>query len=200
MEQIPKTVATATLTNPSLQQQSSRVHMFPVTPPDDSNEEIAMIRTLRPHTLVADARIGYTLEKPSLQDAKLNSQTLREMPASLRHSINKTKVEYRNLGNSGLRISNPILGCMHFGSSKWLDWVLDEAEAVALLKEAYDRGINTVSLFRSVCATSRQVWLICKTVGYGKRLFQRRVGVRHQTSAEDSWYSKTQGGDYDQVL
>ncbi|EOD52306.1 hypothetical protein LEMA_P072910.1 [Neofusicoccum parvum] len=32
---------------------------------------------------------------------------------------------------------------MHIGTSKWFDWVLDEGQAIALLKEAYDRGINT---------------------------------------------------------
>jgi hypothetical protein len=38
------------------------------------------------------------------------------------------QVEYRRLGKSGLRVSVPILGAMSLGSSKWLPWVLDEAE------------------------------------------------------------------------
>ncbi|CBX99702.1 hypothetical protein LEMA_P072910.1 [Plenodomus lingam JN3] len=142
MEQDAHTLATAALTNHS-GPQSPRAHMFPVTPPEDSNKDINMLRALKAPSLVANARIGHSLEKLSQPAAKLNSQTVREMPPSLSCSINKTKVEYRSLGNSGLRVSNPILGCMHFGSSKWLDWVLDETDAVALLKEAYDRGINT---------------------------------------------------------
>lgn len=58
-------------------------------------------------------------------------------------------MEYVRLGKSGLKVSKVILyvmnvvptallrnrwrshlhrGCMSYGSSKWLDWVLDEAE------------------------------------------------------------------------
>ncbi|KAF2166872.1 hypothetical protein M409DRAFT_54646 [Zasmidium cellare ATCC 36951] len=58
-------------------------------------------------------------------------------------SIANTKVEYRRLGNSGLRVSVPIFGAMGLGSSEWMDWVLDEDEALPLLKAAFDRGINT---------------------------------------------------------
>ncbi|KAL1631796.1 ammonium transporter Amt2 [Neofusicoccum ribis] len=105
-----------------------------------------MLRTLRNPAAAASAgtRTLPRLEKPLTQAAvKLNSQTLQEMPPSLCRSINQSRAEYRRLGNSGLRISNPILGGMHIGTSKWFDWVLDEGQAIALLKEAYDRGINT---------------------------------------------------------
>ncbi|CAI6097475.1 unnamed protein product [Clonostachys chloroleuca] len=49
------------------------------------------------------------------------------------------------LGNSGLKISKVILGCMSFGSSKWegSPWILDAEEGLELLKAAYDNGINT---------------------------------------------------------
>jgi len=40
----------------------------------------------------------------------------------------KPQVEYRRLGKSGLRVSVPILGAMSFGSDKWGDWVINEAE------------------------------------------------------------------------
>ncbi|KZO99803.1 Aldo/keto reductase [Calocera viscosa TUFC12733] len=53
------------------------------------------------------------------------------------------QVEYRRLGNSGLRVSVPIVGAMSFGSKKQLDWVIEEEEALQLLKAAWDRGINT---------------------------------------------------------
>ncbi|EJD03438.1 Aldo/keto reductase [Fomitiporia mediterranea MF3/22] len=53
-------------------------------------------------------------------------------------------VEYRRLGNSGLRVSVPILGAMSFGSSKWLPWVINEDEALPLLKAAWDRGVTTI--------------------------------------------------------
>lgn len=51
--------------------------------------------------------------------------------------------EYRRLGTSGLRVSVPILGAMSFGDRRWQDWVIEEDEALPLLKAAYDRGLNT---------------------------------------------------------
>jgi aryl-alcohol dehydrogenase-like predicted oxidoreductase len=53
------------------------------------------------------------------------------------------KMEYTNLGKSGLKISKVILGAMSYGSSDWQEWVLNEAEALPLLKHALDVGINT---------------------------------------------------------
>jgi aryl-alcohol dehydrogenase-like predicted oxidoreductase len=53
------------------------------------------------------------------------------------------KMEYTRLGNSGLKISKVIFGAMSFGSSKWQEWVIDEAAALPLLKHAYDVGLNT---------------------------------------------------------
>ncbi|KAM5348524.1 hypothetical protein ACJ41O_008348 [Fusarium nematophilum] len=49
------------------------------------------------------------------------------------------------LGESGLKISKIIMGCMVFGTSKWegSPWTLDEEEGLELLKTAYDMGINT---------------------------------------------------------
>ena len=58
-------------------------------------------------------------------------------------SINETKVEYKQLGKSGLRISVPVFGAMSFGSKKWQPWVIEEDEALPLLKAAYDKGLNT---------------------------------------------------------
>ncbi|KAH7021474.1 NADP-dependent oxidoreductase domain-containing protein [Microdochium trichocladiopsis] len=54
-------------------------------------------------------------------------------------------MQYQRLGTSGLKISRVILGCMSFGNEKWegSPWVLPEAEALPLLKKAYDVGINT---------------------------------------------------------
>ncbi|MCJ1452257.1 hypothetical protein MMC28_002599 [Mycoblastus sanguinarius] len=53
------------------------------------------------------------------------------------------KAEYRQLGKSGLRVSVPILGAMSIGDKRWQQWVIDEEEALPLLKAAYDRGLNT---------------------------------------------------------
>ena len=62
------------------------------------------------------------------------------IPASLQNSINSTKVEYVQLGSSGLRVSSPILGTMGIGSKEWLDWVMEEDEGLQILKAAWDRG------------------------------------------------------------
>ncbi|ETN38042.1 uncharacterized protein HMPREF1541_07665 [Cyphellophora europaea CBS 101466] len=61
----------------------------------------------------------------------------------LLEAYNATKVEYRKLGSSGLRVSVPILGAMSIGDPSWHSWVIDEAKALPLLKAAYDRGLNT---------------------------------------------------------
>ena len=58
-------------------------------------------------------------------------------------SIAATKAEYKRLGKSGLRVSVPILGAMSFGDKKWQEWVIEEDEALPLLKAAYDKGLNT---------------------------------------------------------
>ncbi|KAI1810188.1 aldo/keto reductase [Poronia punctata] len=67
----------------------------------------------------------------------------KQLPTSLKESLDNTKVSYRRLGNSGLRVSVPIFGTMSLGDSKSLDWAVDEDEALPLLKHAYDRGLNT---------------------------------------------------------
>ncbi|KAJ5099879.1 hypothetical protein N7532_006880 [Penicillium argentinense] len=55
------------------------------------------------------------------------------------------KMQYQRLGNSGLKVSRIILGCMTYGNPNWegSPWVLSEEESLPLLKRAYDLGINT---------------------------------------------------------
>jgi aryl-alcohol dehydrogenase-like predicted oxidoreductase len=65
------------------------------------------------------------------------------VPSSLQKSLDATKVDYIRLGTSGLRVSSPIFGGMSIGSAKWVPFMIDEDEALSLLKAAYDRGINT---------------------------------------------------------
>ncbi|TFK34295.1 NADP-dependent oxidoreductase domain-containing protein, partial [Crucibulum laeve] len=47
------------------------------------------------------------------------------------------------LGNSGLKVSKIILGCMSYGTPEWWSWVLPEEESIKHIKAAYDAGINT---------------------------------------------------------
>ena len=83
------------------------------------------------------------------------------IPKSIQESIDSTKVEYRQLGKSGLRVSVPILGAMSFGNEQWQPWVIGEdkvikslyktncisftnrIQALPILKAAYDMGLNT---------------------------------------------------------
>ena len=51
---------------------------------------------------------------------------MAELPQSVKDSIEATKVDFKQLGQSGLRVSVPILGAMSFGDEKWMDWVLGE--------------------------------------------------------------------------
>lgn len=62
------------------------------------------------------------------------------VPTSLQSSVNATKVEYVQLGSSGLRVSAPILGTMGIGSKDWQNWVVEEDEGLEILKAAWDRG------------------------------------------------------------
>ncbi|SPN97787.1 related to aryl-alcohol dehydrogenases [Cephalotrichum gorgonifer] len=66
-----------------------------------------------------------------------------ELTPGIKASLEATKVEYRRLGQSGLRISVPILGAMSIGDKRCMPWVIEEEEGLALLKAAYDMGINT---------------------------------------------------------
>ncbi|MCJ1359493.1 MAG: hypothetical protein MMC33_009495 [Icmadophila ericetorum] len=66
-----------------------------------------------------------------------------DLPPTLKASVESQKAEYKQLGKSGLRVSVPILGAMSFGHKSWQDWVIQEEEALPLLKAAYDKGLNT---------------------------------------------------------
>ncbi|PKX89470.1 uncharacterized protein P174DRAFT_378861 [Aspergillus novofumigatus IBT 16806] len=48
------------------------------------------------------------------------------MPARLKESVENSECEYRRLGNSGLRVSVPIFGCMSFGDPNSMPWTIGE--------------------------------------------------------------------------
>ncbi|WVR04625.1 hypothetical protein IAU60_001636 [Kwoniella sp. DSM 27419] len=57
-------------------------------------------------------------------------------------SQTENKMQYVNLGKSGLKVSKLILGCMQYGSGQaWM--ITDHDEGIKQLKYAYDQGINT---------------------------------------------------------
>jgi aryl-alcohol dehydrogenase (NADP+) len=81
-------------------------------------------------------------------------------------------MHYVNLGSAGSKVSRVALGCLTFGSKKWRPWVLEEDEAVPLIKRALDAGINLFDTadFYSLGASEEVL---------GRAL--RRLGVpRHQ--------------------
>jgi aryl-alcohol dehydrogenase-like predicted oxidoreductase len=51
-------------------------------------------------------------------------------------------MEYINLGSTGLKVSRICLGAMTYGSKKWREWVLDEAESRSFIQHALEAGIN----------------------------------------------------------
>ncbi|KAJ7138816.1 Aldo/keto reductase [Mycena filopes] len=50
---------------------------------------------------------------------------------------------YTRLGDTGLHVSVPIVGCMGLGYSKLLSWFVDEEPAIEVLKAAWDHGLTT---------------------------------------------------------
>lgn len=68
------------------------------------------------------------------------------MSASLKTSMEHSKTEYVQLGKSGLRISNPVFGCMSFGDPRWVPWVIGEDEVC-------------LSLFLRLLQWSELLWL-----------------------------------------
>jgi aryl-alcohol dehydrogenase-like predicted oxidoreductase len=51
-------------------------------------------------------------------------------------------MDYVNFGKTGLKVSRLCLGMMTYGSKKWREWVLEEAEARPFVKRALEAGIN----------------------------------------------------------
>jgi aryl-alcohol dehydrogenase (NADP+) len=51
-------------------------------------------------------------------------------------------MDYVNLGSTGLKVSRICLGAMTYGSKKWREWVLDEAESRPFIQRALEAGIN----------------------------------------------------------
>ncbi|KAG1316156.1 hypothetical protein G6F62_013662 [Rhizopus arrhizus] len=48
-------------------------------------------------------------------------------------------MQYVRLGNTGMKVSRFCLGCMSYGSSKWMPWVKDEEESINLI-DVYSNG------------------------------------------------------------
>ena len=73
------------------------------------------------------------------------------IPSSLQRSLDETKVEYAQLGTSGLHVSVPILGTMSMGDKRWQESVMEEADSLQFLKAAWERG--------KIILNDRRIWL-----------------------------------------
>ncbi len=51
-------------------------------------------------------------------------------------------MDYVNLGSTGMKVSRLCLGMMTYGTKKWREWVMEEAEARPLIRKALEAGIN----------------------------------------------------------
>ena len=107
----------------------------PSSPSTSSSVHLRIYQVISKQTFFNNLRIG----QPTLESIMF----AMPLPEALQKSVDATKVDYVQLGSSGLRVSVPIFGTMGLGSSKWLPWVLDEEPSLDILKAAYDRGINT---------------------------------------------------------
>jgi hypothetical protein len=92
-------------------------------------------------------------------------------------SVNTTKpqVEYRRLGNSGLRVSVPILGAMSFGSDKWAKWVINKDQVSHIEQSAIVVGIIIFVLLIGPAIAQGSMGTWCNYLGYSKRLLKRRI-------------------------
>ncbi|KAF9003019.1 NADP-dependent oxidoreductase domain-containing protein [Cyathus striatus] len=67
-------------------------------------------------------------------------------------SQGKKTMPYVRLGNSGLKVSKIILGCMSYGSPEWQTWVLPEEESIKHVKAAYvySNGLSEIVLGKAI--------------------------------------------------
>jgi hypothetical protein len=121
---------------------------------------------------------------------------MANLPPSVAQSLAATKVDYRLLGNSGLRVSVPIVGCMSIGNPEWADWVIGPEKALPLLKAAYDRGVTTV--MTSLQENSGDLTANFIKVGYGKHLLEWRFRAHHRAGDQGVQFTPPQTRYHDQ--
>jgi aryl-alcohol dehydrogenase (NADP+) len=51
-------------------------------------------------------------------------------------------MDYVNLGKTGMKVSRICLGAMTYGSKKWREWILEEADSRPFIQRALEAGIN----------------------------------------------------------
>jgi len=126
---------------------------------------IMSVATRNPFALMDESRPS----TPPLP-AKPAPAPFRSSTTTMFTTSTTSKVQYRSLGKSGLKVSVPILGAGSFGTSKWASWVLDEEPSIEIMKAAWDLGINTIdtantySNGESECLIPKFIKRVCFTV------------------------------------
>jgi 1-deoxyxylulose-5-phosphate synthase len=90
-------------------------------------------------------------------------------------------MEYVNLGTAGVKVSRVCLGCLTFGSKAWRPWVLEDAEALPLIRRALDHGINFFDTadFYSLGASEEVLGRALKALGIPRQrvVISTKVGL-----------------------
>jgi hypothetical protein len=123
---------------------------------------------------------------------------MANLPPSVAQSLAATKVDYHLLGNSGLRVSIPIVGCMSIGNPEWADWVIGPEKALPLLKAAYDRGVTTV--ISPLQRDSGDLTANFIIVGYGKHLLEWRLRAHYRAGDQGVQPPPSQARYHDQGM
>nr|POE53638.1 aldo-keto reductase dtxs3 [Quercus suber] len=111
------------------------------------------------------------------------------VPISLSNSVQNTNAQYRKLGSSGLRVSNPILGGLSFGSSKYAEWVLDEEKVNSCTEHMLPEDWFKLEMELMQCL-----------VGYNKHIFEWRIREVDCESNGEIQHTKEPTNHYDQML
>jgi hypothetical protein len=76
----------------------------------------------------------YTASKKVAQISDFAAPAMSNgVPQALADSISATKAVYRQVGRSGLWVSNPILGTLGMGDPRWIHWIMEEGEVSRLI-------------------------------------------------------------------
>jgi len=121
---------------------------------------------------IADSLYHQTSSRLPWQTLPRKCLTVSPSPR-LSSSLNKRWFHPVRLGNSGLKVSKIILGCMSYGTSDWAGWVLDEAEAAKHIKAACVAIRQCFSISDYHCHL--QIWCWYQHIWYCQRKYSFRI-------------------------
>ena len=102
-------------------------------------------------------------------------------------------MDYVRLGSTNLQVSRLGLGAMAFGSRRWRDWILEEAEAKPVIDRALDHGINFFDTSNYYSGGESEAVLgrcLLSRVGREQVVIATKVGNPMGASATERGYSR----------